>query len=71
MDERCEVPPEGWTCTRVRGHDGPCAAVEAGYATKVRSDLRQAVWEAAQSMHEQDISDFVEEVLDEIVGDRP
>lgn len=23
----CNVPPEGWRCTRERGHDGPCAAV--------------------------------------------
>ena len=23
----CEVPPEGWFCTRKKGHDGPCAAV--------------------------------------------
>nr|WP_314540037.1 hypothetical protein [uncultured Massilia sp.] len=22
----CDVPPSGWYCTRVRGHDGPCAA---------------------------------------------
>jgi len=23
----CTVPPPGWRCTRVAGHDGPCAAV--------------------------------------------
>ena len=22
----CDVPPEGWYCTREKGHDGPCAA---------------------------------------------
>ena len=22
----CTVPPPGWYCTRVAGHDGPCAA---------------------------------------------
>lgn len=22
----CEVPPEGWWCSRTAGHDGPCAA---------------------------------------------
>jgi hypothetical protein len=27
-ERRCEVPPEGWRCTREPGHDGPCAAVE-------------------------------------------
>lgn len=23
---RCELPPAGWVCSRMRGHDGPCAA---------------------------------------------
>jgi len=23
----CNIPPAGWSCTRVAGHDGPCAAV--------------------------------------------
>jgi len=23
----CEVPPEGWLCIRMKGHDGPCAAL--------------------------------------------
>lgn len=23
----CTIPPEGWRCTRERGHEGPCAAV--------------------------------------------
>lgn len=23
----CDVPPEGWYCTRERGHAGPCAAL--------------------------------------------
>ena len=23
----CQVPPEGWTCTREGGHPGPCAAI--------------------------------------------
>lgn len=22
----CDVPPEGWSCSREKGHDGPCAA---------------------------------------------
>lgn len=25
----CLVPPPGWTCSRQRGHEGPCAATEA------------------------------------------
>ena len=24
----CEVPPEGWECSRHSGHEGPCAAYE-------------------------------------------
>lgn len=27
-DSKCTVPPPGWRCTRAKGHDGPCAAVE-------------------------------------------
>lgn len=27
-DEECDVPPLGWRCTRGKGHEGPCAAVE-------------------------------------------
>lgn len=23
----CDLPPDGWRCTRERGHEGPCAAV--------------------------------------------
>jgi hypothetical protein len=24
---QCQIPPQGWYCTRQAGHDGPCAAV--------------------------------------------
>ena len=24
----CDVPPEGWECSRHSGHEGPCAAYE-------------------------------------------
>ena len=27
-DRECDAPPLGWRCTRAKGHDGPCAAVE-------------------------------------------
>jgi len=27
MTDKCNVPPEGWYCTRAPGHDGPCAAL--------------------------------------------
>lgn len=26
MSDICRTPPAGWTCTRVAGHGGPCAA---------------------------------------------
>lgn len=25
--ETCTKPPEGWRCTRPKGHEGPCSAV--------------------------------------------
>lgn len=28
----CDVPPNGWRCTREPGHDGPCAAVPMAYS---------------------------------------
>jgi hypothetical protein len=31
--ERCDIPPEGWVCTRVKGHEGPCAATQATVTT--------------------------------------
>lgn len=27
-NRKCDVPPAGWTCSRGKGHDGPCAARE-------------------------------------------
>lgn len=24
--QKCEVPPQGWKCSRAKGHEGPCAA---------------------------------------------
>ena len=29
----CEVPPEGWACSRDRGHKGPCAATQYDMTT--------------------------------------
>lgn len=28
--QRCDRPPAGWHCSRLAGHEGPCAAVEDG-----------------------------------------
>jgi hypothetical protein len=32
---QCEVPPEGWYCTREAGHDGPCAAMPEGDSASI------------------------------------
>jgi hypothetical protein len=42
--EVCDVPPEGWTCSRTKGHSGPCAASPVG-----ESDLGRAVREVRGS----------------------
>jgi hypothetical protein len=26
MTRKCQIPPEGWSCSRESGHEGPCAA---------------------------------------------
>ncbi len=31
---RCELPPNGWYCTREGGHAGPCAALPDQYTHK-------------------------------------
>lgn len=28
--EDCDIPPNGWICTRGKGHTGPCAAIPTG-----------------------------------------
>lgn len=28
IESECDLPPFGWRCTRGKGHEGPCAAVE-------------------------------------------
>jgi hypothetical protein len=35
----CDVPPAGWSCSRQRGHDGPCAA--SPVKTPATSPLRE------------------------------
>jgi len=34
----CDQPPEGWYCTRTKGHDGPCAALRAALDTTKEAD---------------------------------
>lgn len=45
----CDVPPQGWLCTRQAGHDGPCAATadDKGRELVNRAMLRLAEQEAA------------------------
>lgn len=34
----CDVPPAGWTCSRGKGHEGPCAASQANGKSGVQLD---------------------------------
>jgi hypothetical protein len=34
----CSRPPEGWTCSRTAGHEGPCAASPDGCGRNGTSD---------------------------------
>ena len=34
-DGECDLPPRGWRCTRVKGHSGPCAAVECPWEIEI------------------------------------
>jgi len=45
----CDVPPQGWICTRQAGHDGPCAAIEDnnGHELVSRAMSRLAEQDAA------------------------
>lgn len=38
--EACTVPPPGWSCSRLAGHDGPCAA------SPTRTEAEQRVLDA-------------------------
>ena len=39
----CTVPPSGWSCTRVAGHDGPCAAIPAASRQPDAAPVQAAV----------------------------
>jgi hypothetical protein len=40
--EQCDKPPEGWSCSRIKGHEGPCAAAPlAQSAEQDRIDAEQ------------------------------
>jgi hypothetical protein len=47
---RCDRPPEGWYCTRDKGHEGPCAAHPASEPkalTALHKELGQLRWMGA------------------------
>ena len=27
LNDKCQIPPQGWECTRNAGHEGPCASI--------------------------------------------
>lgn len=42
-DEACDIPPEGWHCTREKGHDGPCATLpDDPFWEDIRADVKAA-----------------------------
>jgi hypothetical protein len=55
----CQVPPEGWHCTRAPGHEGPCAAVpdpivgsgclSDGTRVPIRKAFADALWAQAEA----------------------
>lgn len=52
--DQCDRPPEGWRCTRNKGHDGPCAATPAPEAAPTTaltqiSDLLSSMFSGARA----------------------
>lgn len=49
----CDMPPPGWTCSRAKGHEGPCAASQATKGSgslefdSLLAEFHAAVWAAA------------------------
>jgi len=42
---KCNIPPKGWSCTRVAGHDGPCAAIRKGTMLKFVCWFSKHFWD--------------------------
>lgn len=44
--ETCDVPPEGWWCSREKGHEPPCAArpINRRPITHVAMRFRDQIW---------------------------
>jgi len=51
----CELPPEGWWCSREPGHEGPCAARENGPADTILTWYRGLPDTAKQSLSLRDL----------------
>ncbi len=45
---RCEVPPQGWWCSREPGHDGPCAARPSMEPDVERAAVRRVLQQRKQ-----------------------
>ncbi len=67
-DDKCQVPPEGWCCTRQPGHEGPCAALPDAAAsqitmTAIRSNYIAEVGydEAAGELHVRFLTSFIDD----------
>jgi len=39
-DPVCRIPPEGWSCSRAAGHEGPCAASPSGEPASVAVEAK-------------------------------
>ncbi len=39
----CDLPPDGWICTRGNGHDGPCAAHGPNFHRKTSVKLKNGL----------------------------
>jgi hypothetical protein len=50
----CTLPPAGWSCTRVPGHDGPCAAVPVDKLTPLLDKLEKLLAKATPGPWESD-----------------
>lgn len=35
---QCNLPPQGWSCSRAKGHEGPCAASPVGKLQDLEND---------------------------------
>lgn len=57
----CDLPPEGWWCSKTKGHDGPCPTRRVNRADEVRDDeallLFPTLWKAHEYLRREDAPD--------------